>query len=171
MANLVDNVIAIRILHMLITPFVKMDAYKLGVIDERGNILVQKNKQTYDQKKAFSMLDRIVISLKRLLAKLPGGDNKLKSMIAAYWLIKESYEKEIEIPEDKCIEFITSVINEEFILVEEEILVRKYLMKEEGEAVAPIANVAGEKVSTNIPMKPLFKKKMFRRKPMSNNGV
>jgi hypothetical protein len=163
MSNLVDNTIALKILYMLITPFVKMDAYKYGVIDDKGNILVSKNKLTSNQKQSFSLLDRIVISLKRLLAKLPGGDNQLKSFIAAYWLVKESYENSTEIDEQESLKFINQVIDESIILEQEEILVKNFL-KEEGET-ASLANVTGEKVSTDIPLKPLFgKPKMFRRK-------
>jgi hypothetical protein len=164
MSNIIDNTIALRILYMLVTPFVKMDAYKLGLIDDKGKLLRSGKPLSPAQRQAFSMLDRIVISLKRLLAKLPGGDNKLKSLIAAYWLVKESYVNEIELNEAEYHAIINKVLNGDIILTEEDMFVRKFL-NEEGEVVSSIANVTGEKVSTDIPMKPLFgKRKMFRRK-------
>ena len=40
MANLVvDNLIALRILYLLVTPFVKTKAYEYGIIDDKGNYL------------------------------------------------------------------------------------------------------------------------------------
>jgi hypothetical protein len=163
--NLIDNAMALRILYMLVTPFVSMDAYKFGVIDGRGKFLLSGKKLSNDQRQSYSMLDRIVISLKRLLAKLPGGDNKLKSLIAAYWLVKESYANEIELNENEYHSIINKVLNGHIVLNEEEMFVRRFV-KEEGETASlAVANVTGEKVSTDIPIKPLFRKtKMFRRK-------
>jgi len=39
MGRLVDSVIAYRILRMLTTPFIETDAYKLGIIDNKGKEL------------------------------------------------------------------------------------------------------------------------------------
>jgi len=95
MANtVVDNLIALRILYLLVTPFVKSNAYKLGIIDDKGNYLKKsKDLKTTAERESFSYLHRLVFTLKRLLAKLPGGDNRLKSFVAALYLIKEFYPK------------------------------------------------------------------------------
>lgn len=94
MSKLIDSVIVFRILKKLTTPWHKMDAYKAGVIDKKGNLLVRKKDQTREQKKSYTMLDRLVINLKRLLAKVPGGNTQFGSYLAAVALLKEYVEQE-----------------------------------------------------------------------------
>lgn len=89
MAGLVDTVIIFRILRKLTTPWEKTDAYKTGVIDKKGKILVKKGNRTPEQKKAFTLLDRLVFNLKRLL-----GKGQIGSYLAALALIKEYVETE-----------------------------------------------------------------------------
>lgn len=89
MAGLVDTVIIFRILRKLTTPWEKTDAYKTGVIDKKGKVIVKKKDRTPEQKKAFTLLDRLVFNLKRLL-----GGSQLGSYIAALALIKEYVETE-----------------------------------------------------------------------------
>ena len=90
--RIINNLIAFKILYMLVTPFEKTQAYKYGIIDKDGKPLKKtRDLKTEDEKDSYTQLDKLVFSLKRILAKLPGGDNKLKSLVAAYWLIKESY--------------------------------------------------------------------------------
>ena len=38
MSRIVDNLVAYRILSMLVTPFDETEAYKLGIIDAHGKI-------------------------------------------------------------------------------------------------------------------------------------
>lgn len=73
----------------LATPFDKWKAYDLGVIDKQGNILIPDADRNAEQKKAFGKFDLMVLKLKKLLAKVPGGSSKLASYMAALWLIKE----------------------------------------------------------------------------------
>ena len=50
MGRFVDSVITYRILRILTMPFIKTEAYKLGIIDENGNLLYTtliNNPQTY----------------------------------------------------------------------------------------------------------------------------
>lgn len=168
--KLVDNLITLRILFMLVQPFKESKAYATGVIDELGNVLVKSADRTQIQKESYGPLDRMVYTLKRLLAKLPGGDTKLKSIIAGFWLIKESYENGRAISEERLDAVITAM-NGGVILVEEEFIVKQSLLKlqEDGEVVIPIgdgaANTTGDAVSTDVP-KPLLKKKILRRKPI-----
>ena len=44
MSRIIDAVIAYRILKLLVTPFNKTQAYKLGIIDDKGKVLI-KSKQ------------------------------------------------------------------------------------------------------------------------------
>lgn len=92
--NLVDTIIIFRILRKLTTPWEKTDAFKTGLIDKTGKILVKKKDRTPEQKKAFTLLDRMVFNLKRLLSKVPGGKSQLGSYVAALALIKEYVEQE-----------------------------------------------------------------------------
>lgn len=92
---LVDNMIALRLLTILCTPFNEFPAYKAGVIDEKGKYIVPKNKQTPAQKKTLTYLDRLMINIKKMINKLPGGESKLKNIVAAMVLIKECYENNV----------------------------------------------------------------------------
>lgn len=55
---LVDNMIALRLLTILCTPFNEFPAYKAGLIDEKGKYIVPKSKQTPAQKRSLTYLDR-----------------------------------------------------------------------------------------------------------------
>ena len=92
--TLVDSVIIFRILKKLTTPFNKTKAFELGVIDQDGNVITKKVDRTRAQRDAFTLLDRLVFNLKRLLAKVPAGKTQLGSYIAALALIKEYVETE-----------------------------------------------------------------------------
>lgn len=94
MANVVDSVIIFRILKKLVTPWEKTKAFEAGVIDKDGNVIVKKVDRTRQQQDAFTILDRLVFNLKRLLAKVPGGKTQLGSYIAALALLKEYVETE-----------------------------------------------------------------------------
>ena len=84
-----DNLLALRLLKILITPFEEFPAYKTGVIDEKGKYIVPKNKRTDKQRKSLTYLDRLLINVKKIINKLPGGESKLKNLVAAMFLIKE----------------------------------------------------------------------------------
>ncbi|MCG7944979.1 MAG: hypothetical protein N0C84_01385 [Candidatus Thiodiazotropha taylori] len=93
-ANIIDTMIIFRILKKLTTPWEKTKAFQTGVIDKKGKILVKPRDRTSEQKKAYTILDRLVFNLKRLLAKAPGGSTQLASYISALALIKEHVENE-----------------------------------------------------------------------------
>ena len=92
--QVVDTVIIFRILKKLVTPFNKTAAFKAGVIDKNGKILIKPGDRTAEQKKTITLLDRMVFNLKRLLSKVPGGKTQIASYVAALALIKEYVEKE-----------------------------------------------------------------------------
>lgn len=58
MANrAVDLVITYRVVKLLVTPFEKQDAFKLGIIDKDGNVLKKyKTLQTRAEKKSYTIL-------------------------------------------------------------------------------------------------------------------
>jgi len=86
----VDLFLVYSFIRKLVTPFEKWDAYEEGIIDEKGNVLIsRKDYSKNSQKKAFGIFDQMVLNVKKLLAKLPGGQTKLASYAAALWLIRE----------------------------------------------------------------------------------
>lgn len=153
MSNTIDNLIAFRVLYMLVTPFDKTEAYKLGVIDKDGNVLVKVKDQTPEQKDSYSVLTRLVFSLKRLLGKVPGGKSQIATLAAAYYLIKESHESGIPLNEQR-VRNILSLVSEGITLVEEELIVEEFLsVMEDGAAAGGVANAVGSgaAVSTDYP--------------------
>lgn len=91
----VDLFLVYSFIKRLVTPFNKWDAYKEGIIDEKGNILIRRRDFTkVSQRKAFGVFDQMILNLKKLLAKLPGGQTRLGSYAAALWLIKEEQRME-----------------------------------------------------------------------------
>lgn len=92
--GVIDTVIIFRILKKLTTPWNKTAAFKAGLIDDKGKVLVKKKDRTPQMKKAFTMLDRMVFNMKRLLAKIPGGKTQIGSYVAALALLREHVKTE-----------------------------------------------------------------------------
>ena len=86
-----DAVYAFRFLKLLTTPWEKTDAYKYGVIDDKGNLLLKgRERKDSRQKDAYTVFHRLVFNLKRILQKLPLGQTRLATYAAALYLIKEN---------------------------------------------------------------------------------
>ena len=149
---LIDNLVAFRILKMLVMPFKDTAAYHLGIIDEKGKVIRKMaTLGTTAEREAYNYLTRLVFGLKKLINRLPGGENRLKTLVAALWLVKEQYHNDTKftntVLQEKFDELIKMMDNR-VSLVEEEILVKKFL-DEDGEG--GVANVTGAMVSTNEP--------------------
>jgi len=87
---IVDLFLVYQFIKRLSTPFKEWDAYKLGIIDEKGQQLIKRKDFTKrDQKDAFGIFDIMITKLKRLLEKVPGGKSRIGSYAAALYLIKE----------------------------------------------------------------------------------
>ena len=78
MGRVIDALIAYRLLKLLVTPFKKTKAYQMGIIDDKGKVLIKakqfqksfpSNKQQ-EAKKSYTLLIRFVFNLKRLLGKV-----------------------------------------------------------------------------------------------------
>ena len=148
----VDNLLAFRILYMLVTPFEKTDAYKFGIVDKDGNPLKKsKDLKTSEEKDSYTNLTRLVFSLKRLLAKVPGGKSQFASIVAAYWLIKESNGKRTVIREEELTSLIDLLEEKKLTLVEEEILIENFIAMMEDGGAAGIANTTGAATATDKP--------------------
>ena len=91
-----DNLLAVRILYLLVTPFEKTQAYKLGLISDQGEFL--RRAKTPDEVNATSMLHRLVWRIKRFINMVPGGKSKIGSMVAAYALVRECLDRNNDSP-------------------------------------------------------------------------
>ena len=78
MGRVIDALIAYRLLKLLVTPFKRTKAYKLGIIDDKGKVLIKSKEfiksfpsgKVQDARKAYTLLIRFVFNLKRLLGKV-----------------------------------------------------------------------------------------------------
>jgi hypothetical protein len=78
MGRVIDALIAYRLLKLLVTPFKKTKAYQLGIIDDKGKVLIKAKEfqksfpsgKRDEAKKAYTLLIRFVFNLKRILSKV-----------------------------------------------------------------------------------------------------
>jgi hypothetical protein len=84
--------------------------------------------------------------MKKIINKV-GGESKLKSLVAALWLVKEQYENGSQTTAALQEKFdkLIKMMDNNCVLAEEEIIVRNFLDED------AIANVTGAAVSTNEP--------------------
>lgn len=116
--GVIDIYLVYQFLRRLATPFTKWEAFKTGVIDKEGKVLIPKNKRTPEQQRSFKVFDVMILKLKRLLGKIPGGKSRIASYAAALWLIREYDESKSEeqiLSEDvDYLKYIQYVRNERF---------------------------------------------------------
>lgn len=83
-----------KFVKLLVTPFNKTEAYKLGIIDEKGNYLKkQKDLVNTQERMASNIFTRLVWNIKKLIEKVPFGKSTLGSLTAALFLLKEETRK------------------------------------------------------------------------------
>jgi hypothetical protein len=82
-----DTIYAIRFLRLLTTRWNNMGAYKLGLIDDRGNHI--RSPKTSTERSKYNIFHRLVFNIKKLLNKIPFGKTTIASYLAALYLIKE----------------------------------------------------------------------------------
>lgn len=178
MSQVIDNLIAYKVLTMLVKPFRETDAYRLGIIDAKGKNLIKPSAlSSQEEKNSYTFLHRLVFNMKKIINKLPGGESKLKSLAAAFFLIKEYYEnntRSTSMMEEKY----NKLIESNAILAEETIIIEKYMKDIDedggvsgggGASAAPVANVTGSMVSTDIPVPK--KKDLEKYKKTNHAGV
>lgn len=158
MAQLVDNLIAFRILSMLVTPFEQTKAYELGVIDKNGNALKKLKDMTWTEKDNYSMLHRMIFRLQKIMNKIPLVNSKLGTLATAYFLVKECYAAQ-KVPtnlEEEFVDLLRKIQKEDIVLVEEYLLVEEFVSLQEEMP----ANVTGVGVKTD---EPVVRKKKFNK--------
>lgn len=85
-----DLMYTFRILKVITTKWEEFDAYKLGLIDDKGNRIRSEKLDSSEKKDAYTTFLRLAFNLKRIIEKAPGGSSRLGSFAAALYLIKES---------------------------------------------------------------------------------
>ena len=82
-----DLVYTFRFLRLLTTNFEDTEAFKAGIIDDKGKRLKSfsldsmDNRDTY--RNVYTPFHRLVFNIKKIMAKVPGGGSKLASYAAA----------------------------------------------------------------------------------------
>ena len=108
MSRAIDALIAARLIKLLVTPFKKTKAYELGIIDDKGKVLIKskdipKKFPTYEvqkARKAYTLLIRFVFNLKRLLSKVGIRGPIGSAAAAAIAFLKEEYPNNLYVEQE-----------------------------------------------------------------------
>ena len=92
-----DLVYTFRFLKLLITSFDDTEAYKLGLIDEKGKRV--KKPETSDERAAYTPFHRLVFNIKKIFAKVPGLRTKVGTYAAALFLLKDTFKESVDDPD------------------------------------------------------------------------
>ena len=102
MGRAIDLFVTYRFIKILVTPFEKQEAYKLGVIDKNGNriLIPGTNKptilNTIKEKNSYTVLHKLVFNIKKIFAKVPGLRTKLGTYAAALFLLKDTFKEDVD---------------------------------------------------------------------------
>jgi len=99
MGRIIDALIAYRVLKLLVTPFNRSKAFKLGIIDDKGKVLIKSKDlpNSGPQREAYTLLIRFVFNLKRLLSKVGVRGPLTTSAAAALAFFKEENGQNLEV--------------------------------------------------------------------------
>ena len=110
MGRAIDLFVTYRFIKLLVTPFEKQEAFKLGIIDKNGNRImpppvagVRQTKpeplRTTEEKNAYTILHKLVFNIKKIFAKVPGLRTKLGTYAAALILLKDTFKESVDDPD------------------------------------------------------------------------
>ena len=108
MGRAIDLFVTYRFIKLLVTPFDKTPAFKLGIIDKDGNRLKEKTVargmqptqlNTIEEKSAYTILHKLVFNIKKIFAKVPGLRTKLGTYAAALFLLKDTFKESGDDPD------------------------------------------------------------------------
>ena len=106
MGRAVDLFVVYRFLKLLVTPWKKQEAYKLGIIDKDGKALKKSRDLGLEsERSAFTLLHRLVFNCKRIMQKIPFVRSQLGTYATALFLLKEKYNLE-NLPEGEINQFL-----------------------------------------------------------------
>ena len=110
MGRAIDLFVTYRFIKLLVTPFEKTEAFKLGIIDEKGaRVLpppiagIRQTKpeplRTSEEKNAYTILHKLVFNIKKIFGKVPGLRTKLGTYAAALFLLKDTFKESVDDPD------------------------------------------------------------------------
>ena len=105
MGRAIDLFVTYRFIKLLVTPFEKTEAFKLGIIDKDGNRskLPNSNKatplRTIEERSAYTILHKLVFNIKKIFGKVPGLRTKVGTYAAALFLLKDTFREHVEDPD------------------------------------------------------------------------
>ena len=110
MGRAIDLFVTYRFIKLLVTPFEKTEAFKLGIVDENGNRVlpppiagVRQTRpeplRTSEEKNAYTILHKLVFNIKKIFGKVPGLRTKLGTYAAALFLLKDTFKESVDDPD------------------------------------------------------------------------
>ena len=111
MGRAIDLFVTYRFIKLLVTPFEKTDAFKLGIIDKDGNRVIPpkpktgpwdkrpKSLNTSEERNSYTVLHKLVFNIKKLFGKVPGLRTKLGTYAAALFLLKDTFKESVDDPD------------------------------------------------------------------------
>ena len=110
MGRAIDLFVTYRFIKLLVTPFDKTEAYKLGIIDAKGNRVmpppingIRQTKpeplRTSEEKNAYTILHKLVFNIKKIFDKVPGLRTRLGTYAAALFLLKDTFKESVDDPD------------------------------------------------------------------------
>ena len=108
MGRAIDLFVTYRFIKLLVTPFEKTEAYKLGIIDKDGKRNTEQtvargvrptDLNTSEKKNAYTVLHKLVFNIKKIFGKVPGLRTKLGTYAAALFLLKDTFKEHVEDPD------------------------------------------------------------------------
>ena len=110
MGRAIDLFVTYRFIKLLVTPFEKTEAYKLGIIDAKGNRILPPPKagvrqtkpeplRTTEEKNAYTILHKLVFNIKKIFDKVPGLRTRLGTYAAALFLLKDTFKESVDDPD------------------------------------------------------------------------
>ena len=99
MGRAIDLFVTYRFIKLLVTPFEKQEAYKLGIIDKDGNRIKGKKIESSNEQNSYTILHKLVCNIKKIFGKVPGLRTKLGTYAAALFLLKDTFKEHVEDPD------------------------------------------------------------------------
>ena len=110
MGRAIDLFVTYRFIKLLVTPFDKTEAFKLGIIDAKGNRVMPPPKngvrqtkpeplRTTEEKNAYTILHKLVFNIKKIFDKVPGLRTRQGTYAAALFLLKDTFKESVDDPD------------------------------------------------------------------------
>lgn len=162
-----DNIYATKVLNILLKPFAEQEAYRLGIIDAKGDEI--KKPKTQAETDAYSPLFVVLFKVKQILSRLPASQSRLAQVAVALQFIRQKNipsQYKVGLAEECAEEYLTRLVfvgQNSLRFLEEETFIKKYLeniVVEDGEAPATMTTTAAVEPHGEPVIRPKKKKKL-----------